>query len=81
MKSKDPKMNNNKKAIDCVKNLPVKNLLLETDAPFQTLKGEVNTLPKEIFDVYKEAAKLREESSFEDFCVTLQDNMHSILCE
>lgn len=74
-------MNNNKKVIDCVKNLPIKNLLLETDAPFQTLKGEVNTLPQEIFNVYKEAAKLREEKSFDAFCVTLEDNMRSLLCE
>ena len=74
-------MNNNKKAIDCVKNLPIKNLLLETDAPFQTLKGEVNTLPQEILDVYKEASKIREEKSFDAFCVTLEDNMRSLLCE
>ena len=30
-------MNNNKKVLDCVQNLPLQNLLLETDAPFQFL--------------------------------------------
>ncbi|MCR5253963.1 MAG: TatD family hydrolase [Treponema sp.] len=51
--------NGNKKVIECVKNLPLENLLLETDAPFQTLKGEAFTKAKEIAVVYEEASALR----------------------
>ena len=52
-------MNGNKKVIDCVKNLPIENLLLETDAPFQTLKGEAFTKACEIERVYDAACELR----------------------
>ena len=56
-------INNNKKVIDCVTNLPLKNLLLETDAPFQTLKGEEYTKASEIKRVYKEAYYLRQNNT------------------
>ena len=52
-------LNGNKKVIDCVRLLPVENLLLETDAPFQTLKGEAFTRAGEIERVYYAAAKIR----------------------
>ena len=74
--------NNNKKVIECVKNLPLENLLLETDAPFQTLKGEENTLPLEINSVYREAFRLRgqnEVENYEDFCLALEKNAASLL--
>ena len=71
--------NNNKKAIECVKTLPLENLLLETDAPFQTLKGEINTLPQEINDVYHEASRLRNAQSFENFCSTIAKNTRELL--
>jgi Tat protein secretion system quality control protein TatD with DNase activity len=48
--------------------------LLETDAPFQTLKGEENTLPQEIEKVYQAAAELRAEKSFKTFCARLEAN-------
>ncbi len=67
-------LNNNKKVIDCVQNLSIENLLLETDAPFQTLKGEENTLPQEIEKVYQAAAGLKAEKSFETFCARLEAN-------
>ncbi len=54
-----PLINGNKKSIDCVKNLPPERLLFETDAPFQTLKGQTVTFPSEIELVYKKAAELR----------------------
>lgn len=53
-------MNGNKKSIDCVKNLPIEKLLLETDAPYQTLKGEIKTYPDEIKKVYEEASRIRQ---------------------
>lgn len=71
-------MNNNKKVIDCVKNLPTEHLLLETDAPFQTLKGEENTFPGDIIKIYEEGYKLRNESftciSYDNFIDSLYKN-------
>ncbi len=58
-------LNGNKKSISCIKMLPMDRLLLETDAPFQTLKGELYTLPQDIKKVYSQAAFLRNvEESF-----------------
>lgn len=52
-------MNGNKKAIDCVKTLPLTVLLAETDAPFQYLRGEKFTAPDEIEKVYKTIKSIR----------------------
>lgn len=66
-------LNNNKKAINCTKNLPIKNLLLETDAPYQKLKNEDSTKIFEIIKVYFAAFFLRQNSfkiekiNFEEF--------------
>ena len=46
-------LNGNKKAIECVKQLPGERVLAETDAPFQYLKGEKFTAPSEIVRVYQ----------------------------
>ena len=46
-------LNGNKKAIECVKQLPPERVLAETDAPFQYLKGEKFTAPSEIVRVYQ----------------------------
>lgn len=53
-------MNNNKKVIDCVKNLPEQNLLLETDAPFQTLRDERYTKLEDIKRIYESARNIRQ---------------------
>lgn len=58
-----PLMNGNKKAISCVRRLPADRLLLETDAPYQTLRGERATSPAEIADVYQAAFELRTAGS------------------
>ncbi|MCR4821594.1 MAG: TatD family hydrolase [Treponema sp.] len=55
-----PLLNGKKSAIACLSNLPLKNILLETDAPYQTLKGEKETLPSHIKEVYKSASVLRK---------------------
>ena len=52
-------LNGNKKAIACVRELPAKCVLAETDAPFQTLKGEKYTSPEEIKSVYEEIENIR----------------------
>ncbi|MCR5437504.1 MAG: TatD family hydrolase [Treponema sp.] len=54
-------MNNNKKVVECVQKLPLEKLLLETDAPFQFLKGEQRTYIsdiKNIYDAVKDLLKL-----------------------
>ena len=56
-------MNNNKKVIACVRELPANVILTETDAPWQFLKGETHTEPadiKKIFDVF---CQIRNEST------------------
>lgn len=52
-------LNGNKKSRACVQELPLDRLLLETDAPYQTLRGEQATSPMEIRRVYAEAALIR----------------------
>ncbi|WP_407425109.1 TatD family hydrolase [Treponema sp.] len=70
-----PLLNGKKSALDCVSNLPAECLLLETDAPYQTLKGESETFPHEIKRVYEKVCELRKipleelsEQIFQNFC-------------
>lgn len=80
-----PILNGAKKAISCVKFLPEEKLLFETDAPFQTLRGERATPPSDIARVYQCAFELRslsgrrgaeseKESSFAEFCAEMRKN-------
>ena len=69
-----PILNGKKASIDCVQNLPIQNILFETDAPYQTLKDEKETLPSDIKKVYQRACELRQiglekltESVFKNF--------------
>ena len=71
--------NNNKKVIQCVKELPIENLLLETDAPYQFLKNETQTFRDEIINVYNGAFALRAENQnskedFDEFCEKILQN-------
>ncbi len=52
-------LNGNKKAIACVCELPAEKILAETDAPFQTLKGESFTKPSDILKVYEAIKTIR----------------------
>ena len=58
-----PILNGNKNAIQCVKSLPIDWLLLETDSPYQTLKGESFTSPIDILKVYAQFVKLRKDEN------------------
>ena len=58
-----PILNGNKNAIQCVKSLPLENILLETDSPYQTLKGEEVTNPSDVLKVFKEVFNLRQEDT------------------
>lgn len=70
-------MNNNKKVLDCAKNLPLCVLLAETDAPFQYLKGEKFTTPSDIIKVYKafEEIRLQDSSLIEQ---TFKENFNNL---
>lgn len=48
-----------KNSILCVERLPLDRLLAETDAPYQTLKGQEATPPSDIRRVYREFAGIR----------------------
>lgn len=66
-------LNGNKKSRACVKDLPLDCLLLETDAPYQTLRGEERTSPFEIRRVYAEAALIRDMPQ-DELAAPLQEN-------
>lgn len=55
-------LNNNKKVLDCIQNLPAATLLCETDAPYQTLKQETETNLTDITTIYEVFSKIREEN-------------------
>lgn len=72
-------LNNNKKSIDCVKNLPLETLLCETDAPFQKLKNQEKTYISEIKQVYNTAFLLRNDCKiFSDFQKQLETNFNNL---
>ena len=70
-------MNNNKKVLDCATHLPLQNLLLETDAPFQYLKGEEFTSPQDIIKIYETFFQLRTESD-EKIFHQFKDNFNGL---
>jgi TatD DNase family protein len=75
-----PLLNGKKSAIECVSKLPPCTLLLETDAPYQTLKGENETSGEDIIKVYKKAGELRN-ISVSQLSRQLRENFtQSILC-
>ena len=68
-------LNNNKKTIACMSELPLEMLMCETDAPFQFLKNQQRTYVSEIKDIYKAAFSLRKDcESFEQFQNQLYKN-------
>ncbi|MBQ7620227.1 MAG: TatD family hydrolase, partial [Treponema sp.] len=82
-----PIVNGAKKAMHCVRALPIDRLLFETDAPYQTLKGEKATSPAEIADVYQAAFELRSAGSpyearpsFWDFAKSVEANFNKAYC-
>lgn len=66
-------LNGNKKALSCMADLSLDRLFMETDAPYQTLKGESTTLPSEITRVYEEGARIKK-MSLDSFCQKTRDN-------
>ena len=73
-------MNNNKKVIACMSELPLDRLLCETDGPFQFLKGQARTNISDIKTIYKAAFALRKDCpSFEVFQEKLENNFNNML--
>lgn len=77
-------LNGNKKAIECVQKISCNNLLLETDAPYQTLKNEIATFPSDIFKIYLKAMELRkiqitQKEQILDFSQTIYLNFISCM--
>lgn len=68
-----PLLNGRKASIACAEKLPLDCLLLETDAPYQTLKGETETFPSDIKRVYEAFEKIRKLSE-EETCRKLEEN-------
>ena len=66
-------LNNNKKVIACVRELPDSVLLTETDAPWQFLKGEKCTHPSEIKKVFDTFCQIRNQPPH-DLANSLKDN-------
>ena len=74
-----PILNGKKSAIECIQNLPLENLLLETDAPYQTLKGEQETFPSDIKKVYQKASELRG-LSLQELSEVIYVNFQQVTC-
>ena len=72
-------MNNNKKVISCVKELPLDKLLCETDAPYQFLKGETKTKNSQIKEIYSAFISLRNEDELIIFD-QLFENFNAMFC-
>ncbi len=68
-----PIINGNKRAIACISDLPIDVLLAETDAPYQTLKGEAFTPASDIIKVYKKIAELRV-TEISEICNSFENN-------
>ena len=66
-------LNGNKRALSCAGQLPVERILLETDAPYQTLKGQEFTPAQDIIQVYEEFSKIKN-MSLEAVCENVEKN-------
>ena len=80
----NPLIFGDKSAICCVQKLDVERLLMETDAPYQTMRGETETKMSAIARVYERAFSLRygEESLAKEkmqiFSDTIFNNFKSV---
>ena len=70
-------LNGNKKAMEMVSKLSLENLLLETDAPFQFLKGEKYTPLRDIQKIYEKAVELRGDKNINVFSERLGANFRN----
>lgn len=74
-----PILNKRRLSIDCVKQLPVERLLLETDSPYQLLKDEKNPNPNRLAEVYKKASEIRN-IEMSNLQVIIKENFLTAFC-
>jgi TatD DNase family protein len=73
-----PVLKGDKSAISCIREFGTERILMETDAPYQTLKGESSTGADEIMRVYETAFMLqRKQKSAEEFSSQIFANFKS----
>ena len=73
-----PVLQGDKSAVSCIREFGTERILMETDAPYQTLKGEISTGADEIVRVYETAFLLqREQKSAEAFSSQILTNFKS----
>jgi TatD DNase family protein len=73
-----PVLKGDKSAISCIRELGTERILMETDAPYQTLKGETTTGADEIVRVYEVAFILqRKQKSADEFSSQILTNFKS----
>ncbi len=63
----------NKKSLACFEKLPLDRLLLETDAPYQTLRGQTFTPVSQIEAIYKRAGEIRN-LPLDALCGAMKEN-------
>ena len=73
-------MNNNKKVIACVRELPEQALLTETDAPWQFLKGETHTAPEDVKKIFEAFCQIRQTAP-EQLAQTLKNNFYNLFSQ
>jgi len=70
-------VNGHKKAIEVVKERPLKNLLTETDAPYQPFKGRDMTTAQDIEEILRKVAEIKGISE-EEVEIALYNNLLSL---
>ncbi|MDR3312246.1 MAG: TatD family hydrolase [Spirochaetaceae bacterium] len=73
-----PLLNHQKRAARSALDLPLAHLLAETDAPWQTLRGETITGPADIVRVYQGLAAIRGVP-VQGICAALEENFYALL--
>lgn len=73
-------LNNNKNVINIVKNISLEHLLLETDAPYQFLKGEKTTFLYDIKKIYYAAFCLRNNKNINFFEFEQNNDFFNFSC-
>lgn len=69
-----------KQSIRCLKELPLEVILVETDAPYQTLKNQKETPPEDIFLVYQRVTEILEYPR-EELVPVIENNFKRALLE
>lgn len=66
-----------KSVFSCVQKLPLENLLIETDAPYQALYGEKETFALDIVNLYNKIAEIRSIAE-ENLMKIIEQNFISV---